>query len=55
MMNAVDNETVNTLKQSSNSCIKQNPAIEKKYNRVDNSQPHIEYPDYIEQIIIDEM
>ena len=40
-MNAVNNETDNTLKQSKNDCMK-TPATENKYNELENSQPQIE-------------
>ena len=46
-MNAVNNETDNRLKQSSNDCRK-TPATENEYNKLENSQTQIENPDYTE-------
>ena len=54
-MNAVNNETNSTLKQLSNDCIK-SLATENEYNKLENSQPRIENPDYTEnEIKINEM
>ena len=40
-MNALNKETDNSLKQSSDDCMK-TPAIENEYKKLDNSQPQIE-------------
>ena len=45
-MNAGNNETDNTLKQSSNDCMK-TPAIENDF-KLENSQPQIENLDYFD-------
>ena len=46
-MNAVNNETDNTSKQSSNYCM-QTPATENEYNKLKNNKPRIGNPGYTE-------
>ena len=53
-MNAVNNETDNTSKQSSNNCMKTS-ATESKYGKLKNRQSQIENTDSIKEIEIDRM